>query len=234
MNVPSTTNRIPLIGAFYFLNMIIIAGSIFLCTLVVHIYTRGEGEVPPLLRKIFLDYLARILGMSTRHIELESNVDQQKQKIRKTSFKSKHRPVVFLNEEENCPYKQRSFKCTSKAVNSALKTRRLLSRSLRKSNDQPTMGRFDFINTNQREILLEHLKNNRVIGNDLHISFNLIENNLKEIGNFIRDTRKNIEKSEIVERQENEWKQIALVFDRVLFWIYLSAITVSALVLFFK
>ena len=64
-NVPSATDKIPLIGAYYCLNMVMIATSTCSCTVVVHIFFRGQGQVPFLLRKIFLEYLARIFCMIT-------------------------------------------------------------------------------------------------------------------------------------------------------------------------
>lgn len=62
-NVPSATDKIPLIGAYYCLNMVMIATSTCACTVVVHIYFRGNGKVPYILRKVFLEFLARVLCM---------------------------------------------------------------------------------------------------------------------------------------------------------------------------
>lgn len=64
-NVPSATDKIPLIGAYYCLNMVMIATSTCSCTAVVHIFFRGQGQVPWLLRKIFLEFLARVFCMVT-------------------------------------------------------------------------------------------------------------------------------------------------------------------------
>ncbi len=64
-NVPSATDKIPLIGAYYCLNMVMIATSTCSCTVVVHIFFRGQGQVPPVLRKIFLEVLAKLFCMAT-------------------------------------------------------------------------------------------------------------------------------------------------------------------------
>ena len=64
-NVPSATDKIPLIGAYYCLNMVMIATSTCSCTVVVHIFFRGQGQVPPILRKIFLEILAKVFCMVT-------------------------------------------------------------------------------------------------------------------------------------------------------------------------
>jgi hypothetical protein len=42
------------LGAYYCLNMGMIATSTFLCTIVVHIYFRGNGPMPIVLRKVCL------------------------------------------------------------------------------------------------------------------------------------------------------------------------------------
>jgi hypothetical protein len=62
-NVPSATDKIPLIGAYYCLNMGMIATSTIACTVVVHIFFRGQGQVPNIFRRIFLEFLARIFCM---------------------------------------------------------------------------------------------------------------------------------------------------------------------------
>lgn len=46
-----------LLGAYYCLNMGMIATSTFLCTIVVHIYFRGSGPIPRFLRKVCQKYL---------------------------------------------------------------------------------------------------------------------------------------------------------------------------------
>ena len=64
-NVPSATDKIPLIGAYYCLNMVMIAASTCSCTVVVHVFFRGQGQVPSILRKIFLEILAKVFCMVT-------------------------------------------------------------------------------------------------------------------------------------------------------------------------
>lgn len=64
-NVPSASDQIPLIGGYYCLNMVMIATSTCSCTAVVHIFFRGQGQVPTIIRKIFLEFLARIFCMIT-------------------------------------------------------------------------------------------------------------------------------------------------------------------------
>jgi hypothetical protein len=46
--------HIKYLGAYYCLNMGMIATSTFLCSIVVHIYFRGSGPMPTVLRKVCL------------------------------------------------------------------------------------------------------------------------------------------------------------------------------------
>ena len=50
--VQSRTRWCLISGAYYCLNMGMIATSTFLCTIVVHIYFRGNGPMPKILRKV--------------------------------------------------------------------------------------------------------------------------------------------------------------------------------------
>ena len=66
------------------------------------------------------------------------------------------------------------------------------------------------------------------------MSFSLIENDIKEIRDYLRHTRKKLDTTDAKSKQINEWKKIALVLDRTLFYIYIIAITVSLTLLVFN
>jgi len=78
---------------------------------------------------------------------------------------------------------------------------------------------------------LFHLEHDR-LSQDLNFSFNVVENDIKEIRDYLRHTRKNIEAREMCTRNANDWKQLALVLYRLLFFIYLTAIVVSMTLMF--
>lgn len=65
------------------------------------------------------------------------------------------------------------------------------------------------------------------MNNELNLSFNLIENDIKEIRDYLRHTRKKLETSDAKTKQTGEWKQVALVLDRTLFYIYVIATVVA-------
>jgi hypothetical protein len=61
---------------------------------------------------------------------------------------------------------------------------------------------------------------------------NNMEHDIKEIRDYLRDTRKKLEAKELKTKIANDWKQMALVLDRTFFFIYLF-ITLFTLVLMF-
>lgn len=76
------------------------------------------------------------------------------------------------------------------------------------------------------------LQHNQQLSTELNLSFNLIENDIKEIRDYLRHTRKKLEITDAKTKQTNEWKQVALVLDRTLFFIYIIAIIVSVIAMF--
>jgi hypothetical protein len=52
--VPTSTNEIPYIAIYFSLNMVMIALSVVLCTVVIHIYFRADKfhRMPPFLKKV--------------------------------------------------------------------------------------------------------------------------------------------------------------------------------------
>lgn len=78
----------------------------------------------------------------------------------------------------------------------------------------------------------QNMQTNNQLSTELNLSYNLIENDIKEIRDYLRHTRKKLENTDLKTKQTNEWKQVALVLDRTLFFIYIIAIIVSVIVMF--
>ena len=227
-NVPSATDKIPLIGAYYCLNMFMIATSTCSCTIVVHIYFRGDGKIPKILRKVFLIFLAKAFCMST--------VSSAKSKK-----KSANKPVTIItalnnNNNKNKPKdkithyvantrKLSAFGIQNKTIlpiqkyNACIKFSKPASQSANQQF-QEEEHQNHFHNHN-------HQKSNR-LNNDLRLSFTIIENDVKEIHDYLRHTRNKFKKTDSKIKQTNEWKQFALVLDRTLFYIYLFSMIVSS------
>jgi hypothetical protein len=319
-NVPSATDKIPLIGAYYCLNMVMIATSTCSCTAVVHIYFRGQGQVPYLIRKIFLEFLARIFcmvtmpvlppGASSQKKTANNNINNQKRgKPGETVAASQPQPATIITSvnTNNGGSQQPNGNVLHHTVNSrtpVLATNRLSQLQMNSAsctalnavaaNDEQAQllinsgqavpqhpmnyanmsngllqqqyatpapvynasysvdgcqfGNNSAFNTYQQQNYFPlqqpqqqqqsnipthaHPATNSQLNNELSLSFNLIENDIKEIRDYLRHTRKKLENTDAKTKQTNEWKQVALVLDRTLFYLYIIAIIVSMALMF--
>ncbi|RNA00322.1 neuronal acetylcholine receptor subunit alpha-10-like isoform X2 [Brachionus plicatilis] len=272
-NVPSASDNIPVIGAYYCLNMVMIATSTCSCTAVVHIFFRGQGHVPYIIRKIFLEFLARIFCMVTppalppapvkksRKIETHATIITS---VNNTSNQSNgnlqhHVNKVPVYQTLSNQTQVNSQSCT--ALNGNEETNNYMNKPY--PNDQihkanyagighcEILGYQTFINPQIYQTLpsqgpkyptvqnhqqfhqnnsIQYNKNH--LTNDLNLSFSLIENDIKEIRDYLRHTRKKLENTDAKSKQTNEWKQVALVLDRTLFYLYIIAIIVSFILMF--
>jgi hypothetical protein len=69
---------------------------------------------------------------------------------------------------------------------------------------------------------------------DLKESYDIIVNDTREIRDYLRHTRQKIDGSGEKNKQNSEWKQVALVLDRLLFYLYILANIVSFNLMFNK
>ena len=61
-----------------------------------------------------------------------------------------------------------------------------------------------------------------------------LEHDIKEIRDYLRDTRKKLEARELKVKLASDWKQVALVLDRTFFFIYLFITIIVIMILFPK
>ena len=61
---------------------------------------------------------------------------------------------------------------------------------------------------------------------------NNLEHDIKEIRDYLRDTRKKLESKELKVKLASDWKQTALVLDRTFFFIYLFITIVTLIAMF--
>ncbi len=139
-----------------------------------------------------------------------------------------------------------SISCT--ALNSADETSQLLSNSLQHqkmlqqyqqqqySGPSPSvlqsMPSSSYHYQGSTQPVTYHGQQQQQLTNELNLSFNLIENDIKEIRDYLRHTRKKLETTDAKSKQTNDWKQVALVLDRTLFFIYLIINCVSLTLMF--
>ena len=261
-NVPSATDAIPLIGVYYCLNMVMIATSTICCTMVVHIFFRGQGQVPWILRKVFLEFLARIFCMvappqlppliNSRNKDFNANKNQAKPTFIIPQCNLVNQPNGELVQGENIK-SFKSFQVDSNAISHVpQETSHLLSTSHQLcslNTNQPQQNTHSFQSSQARIIsisqnhspsrhvncvaLSNHSQNQQAqINSELFLSFSLIENDIKEIRDYLRHTRKKLENTDSKTKQTNDWKQVALVLDRGLFFLYIIAIIVSIAIMF--
>ena len=286
-NVPSATDKIPLIGAYYCLNMVMIATSTCSCTVVVHIFFRGQGQVPYLLRKIFLEILARIFCMivppalppaaaagtagGSKANQANKTQNQQPATIitsvnnpsNQTNGNLMHHinrnPILAGGNNRLTQQQINSISCS--ALNTNEETNQLLGSmnqqqllTLKQQNEtlnqqqsfdnSQMMGFQTLPNARHQQqhqpppqIQIQHFhvhQQSKQLNNELNLSFNLIENDIKEIRDYLRHTRKKLETTDSKTKQTNEWKQVALVLDRTLFFLYIIAIIVSGTLMFHR
>ena len=263
-NVPSSTDKIPLIGAYCCLNMLMIAISTCACTIVVHIFFRGEGQVPYIIRVIFLEFLARVLFMfippvlppinyRSKYIrnqltnklfvqsyDMNGNVSNS---IHKTNFESKINSYTYGTQESSLnEFKQFSKVKNQKYFSSQqnLEDKRFqfenfiwknkgFSTQMNELNDNIS----NFHNQNLQIPKPVYSRNNlNNLNYEIGMSFSLLEKDIKEIRDFLRHSEKKTQIANSKNEHANEWKQVALVLDRTLFFLYIIAIIVSIFVMF--
>lgn len=243
-NVPSATDKIPLIGAYYCLNMGLIAISTCSCTVVVHIFFRGQGQVPTLVRRIFLEFLARIFCMvippllppapppkkaSVNHKPPATIITS----LNNTNVQSNGNLTHQINRPPNNNRLNQANSISCTALNTADENSQLLGNS---SQNQQLMGNIQNMPSHTHSSGYHQQpsfqQQSSQLTNELSLSFNLIENDIKEIRDYLRHTRKKLETTDAKSKQTNEWKQVALVLDRTLFFIYILAVITSFAVMF--
>lgn len=105
-------------------------------------------------------------------------------------------------------------------------------RSAAAANPAPTLLRQGSrLCESQQEKSLSHQKSDR-LNQELNFSFHVIENDIKEIRDYLRHTRKRIQVTDVSNKNMNEWKRLALILDRTLFFIYIIVIVVSMTLMF--
>ena len=66
----------------------------------------------------------------------------------------------------------------------------------------------------------------------LSLNLRSIENDLKEIRDYLRHMRKKVEDTDRSNKNADEWKQVALVLDRTFFFAYCGWLVISLLFIF--
>jgi hypothetical protein len=199
----------PKIGYYYCLNMVVVSVTAVLATIVIHIYIRGDRRqgVPPYIRRFFLQYLARLYCMASKPPpSIPSSV---------SSRYGPPSPGALLLPEQiflTPHYHEEEFS----------KKLKLLKQ------------RFHEYHRSQQ---LTSMSDNAVTNETMSaLSLNLrsIENDLKEVRDYLRHMKKKVENREQSNKTHDEWKQVALVLDRTFFFAYCFWFGLSIILMFPK
>ncbi|CAF1261884.1 unnamed protein product [Adineta steineri] len=200
----------PKIGYYYCLNMVVVSVTAVLATIVIHIYVRGDRRqgIPPYLRKIFLHYLARLYCMAPKVPPSLSN-----------NVSSRHGPPspgalllpeqIFLTPH----YHEEEFS----------KKLKLLKQRFHEYHRQQ-----------KKQGLIREANITNETMSALNVNLRSIENDLKEVRDYLRHMKKKVESTDEANKNAADWKQVALVLDRTFFFIYCFWFGISLVAMFPK
>jgi hypothetical protein len=189
--------------------MVVVSVTAVLATIVIHIFIRGDRRqgVPPYIRRFFLQYLARLYCMAPKPVSSLPN-----------SASSRYGPPspgalllpeqIFLTPH----YHEEEFS----------KKLKLLKQRFHEYHRQQQQN-----STNDNSVTNETMS-------ALSLNLRSIENDLKEVRDYLRHMKKKIENRDQSNKTADEWKQVALVLDRTFFFAYCFWFGLSLIVMFPK
>jgi hypothetical protein len=200
----------PQIGYYYCMNMVVVSVTAVLATIVIHIYVRGDRRqgVPPSIRRLFLQYLARVYCMVPKK---SPNVPGAV-----SSRYGSPSPGALLLPE-------RIFLTPHYHEEEFSKKLKLLKQRFHEFHRQQQQQGSPGNNTMANETIAA-----------LSVNLRSIENDLKEIRDYLRHMKKKVEDNEQSNKTADEWKQVALVLDRTFFFAYCGWLVLSLVVMFPK
>ncbi|XP_067928956.1 neuronal acetylcholine receptor subunit alpha-10-like isoform X2 [Watersipora subatra] len=213
-NTPPAASSIPLIGAYYCLNMIMITLSTFLAVIVIHLYFRGDrtNRVPTWLRKTVLVSLARLLCMSN-YVPKEKSCVYEGLKSEDPRLKKEFKRMRIKELKYN--------KYQIKEVNSA----NINACSCNSNGNVPVKGAYSKNNIGSAPNDLSPDMS------PLHLHQSL-EGDVREIKRYIKTIIYRQKQKETSDKIRAEWRAVALVLDRMFFFLYVLSIIVSLATMF--
>ncbi len=192
--------------------MVVVSVTAVLATIVIHIYVRGDRRqtVPPSVRRVFLQYLARLYCMAPKSTpNLPGAV---------SSRYGPPSPGALLLPEQiflTPHYHEEEF-------SKKLKLLKQRFHEFHRQQQQQQQGLFG----------------DNTVTNDtiaaMSVNLRSIENDLKEIRDYLRHMKKKVEDTDRSNKTADEWKQVALVLDRTFFFAYCGWLIISLLVILIK
>ena len=235
--MPPTSEHFPLIGFFYVMCIIVILFSTGMSVITVNINSKGQrgSEVPKTVKKIFFNYVARILRIKLQSVASRRELNNRL--LNENAMSSDHMESfinTYISKSKTCtelklaPKLQckRKFISNVKINNLSIPNIKLKNRTRVNSINRSFDSNRDYHENN----ILKSIKRN-FNSNDLnHSDLELVIKNY--FGDFIGKINNSIEKNEtiLLEREirkviQNEWTDLAIILDR-LFFIFLFSITI--------
>ncbi|OAF65326.1 Acetylcholine receptor subunit beta [Intoshia linei] len=251
-SIPPATEKIPLIGAYFALNMILITLSSFLSVIIINIYYRGDNDarVPYILRKIFINFLAKILLVSGREdimkycqkdLKARSHIEQA---LLDTEVKTKDEPNYSFNKsintnEKKCKIVDENYLYTFKNKTVYTESSKIGEKVTPSAAVSPfSYKRNDTNEKNNTETTCEdnHIKN--LINNSDHRYLNSMApdicHDMREICYTMKSLVNRMNNKDKCSKVVFEWRMVGYVLDRIFFLGYIVTITVSLWTIFPK
>ncbi|KAK7112949.1 acetylcholine receptor subunit alpha-type acr-16-like [Littorina saxatilis] len=205
-STPPAASSIPLIGAYYCLNMILITLSTLLSVVVVNLYFHGSRtQVPRLFKKLMVDVFARVFCMRAQLLGPMDQGGPRAALYIKNNREKRHQDIKYdrvgmFEMQGEIPWQHPP------------------GHTAPTSNGNPGMG-------SEPDLSAETLGN-------LPSQCSSLEWEVKEIRRHLRSMSDRAMDKEDMEKRAREWKVVALVLDRLFFFLYLLVLLVSAFTLF--
>ncbi|CAD5118370.1 DgyrCDS7081 [Dimorphilus gyrociliatus] len=209
-STPPAASSIPLIGAYYCLNMIMITLSTFLSVIVINLYFRGDkrNRVPQWLKRLMIDILARIMCMRGELVSEDAPKNQSKtpETVHTVKIDKKTKRKVKCPEMKYNKFQMYELKegCPSGLL------------SNHNSTSAPSRGHYQ----EQDRSCFQGQSG--------------VEADVKEIRKYLKQMLYRIQQKEEKGKIALEWRIVAMVLDRFFFFMYLIAIVISLVTIFPK
>ncbi|CAF3280029.1 unnamed protein product [Rotaria socialis] len=200
----------PNIGYYYCVNMVVVSVTAVLATTVIHIYVRGDCRqgVPLVIRRIFLQELARLYCMAPKKSAPPSDTTSSR-------YGPPSPGAILLPEHIFLTHHFHEEEFSKKL--------KLLKQRFNEYHRQQQ----------QHGGIEENSITNETM-TALSLNLRSIENDLKEVRDYLRHMKKKVENSEQSNKDADDWKQVALVLDRTFFFAYFLWFMISVFVIFPK
>ena len=192
--------------------MVVVSITAVLATIVIHVYVRSDRRqgVPSFVHWLFLQYLARLYCMSSKtHPDLSDRV---------SSCYDSQLPRFLLLTQKLClmpSYHEEEF----------AKKLRLLKQRFSEFHQQQQQRQKTFSNDNK-------MVSDTIV--ELSVNLRSIENDLREIRNYLTQMKRKVEDWDRLNKAANDWKKVALVLDRTFCIAYCCWLIISLVVMFPK